>query len=393
MHGYLSRRLEEKLEKSLKRSPVVAILGPRQCGKSTLAKSYLTKIKGKQKIIYLDLQNRSDLNKLNELELFFDEYRDHLICFDEIQLYPELFYKLRSEIDKDRHNARFLILGSASRDLIRQSSESLAGRIAYLELTPLLFTEILDTKETLSLKEEHKHWLRGGFPDSFLAENDEDSYEWREDFIKTFLERDIPQLGFQINTNAMKRFWQLLSHYHGQTLNYSKIAEVSELSIPSVKNYLDLLEATYMIRLLQPYEANLKKRLIKSPKLYIRDSGLFHNLIKVDNFASLLAHPCLGASWEAYAIENILNHFKNPEAYFMRSSNGAELDLIVKTRKNKLLAFEFKASKAPKLSRGFYEMMTSIKIDEAYLISPVENSYPYKQNIRVANLNLELADN
>jgi predicted AAA+ superfamily ATPase len=393
MHGYLSRRLEEKLEKSLKRSPVVAILGPRQCGKSTLAKSYLTKIKGKQKIIYLDLQNRSDLNKLNELELFFDEYRDHLICFDEIQLYPELFYKLRSEIDKDRRNARFLILGSASRDLIRQSSESLAGRIAYLELTPLLFTEILNTQGKLSLKEEHKHWLRGGFPNSFLAENDEDSYEWREDFIKTFLERDIPQLGFQINTNAMKRFWQLLSHYHGQTLNYSKIAEVSELSIPSVKNYLDLLEATYMIRLLQPYEANLKKRLIKSPKLYIRDSGLFHNLIKVDNFASLLAHPCLGASWEAYAIENILSHFKNPEAYFMRSSNGAELDLIVKTRKNKLLAFEFKASKAPKLSRGFYEMMTSIKIDEAYLISPVEESYPYKQNIRVANLNLELADN
>jgi uncharacterized protein len=393
MHGYLNRKLEEKLEKSLKRSPVVAILGPRQCGKSTLAKSYLTKIKGKQKIIYLDLQNRSDLNKLNELELFFDEYRDHLICFDEIQLYPELFYKLRSEIDKDRRNTRFLILGSASRDLIRQSSESLAGRIAYLELTPLLFTEILNTQGTLSLKEEHKHWLRGGFPNSFLAENDEDSYEWREDFIKTFLERDIPQLGFQINTNAMKRFWQLLSHYHGQTLNYSKIAEVSELSIPSVKNYLDLLEATYMIRLLQPYEANLKKRLIKSPKLYIRDSGLFHNLIKVDNFASLLAHPCLGASWEAYAIENILSHFKNPEAYFMRSSNGAELDLIVKTRKNKLLAFEFKASKAPKLSKGFYEMMTSIKIDEAYLISPVEESYPYKQNIRVANLNLELADN
>ena len=393
MHGYLNRKLEEKLEKSLKRSPVVAILGPRQCGKSTLAKSYLTKIKGKQKIIYLDLQNRSDLNKLNELELFFDEYRDHLICFDEIQLYPELFYKLRSEIDKDRRNTRFLILGSASRDLIRQSSESLAGRIAYLELTPLLFTEILNTQGTLSLKEEHKHWLRGGFPNSFLAENDEDSYEWREDFIKTFLERDIPQLGFQINTNAMKRFWQLLSHYHGQTLNYSKIAEVSELSIPSVKNYLDLLEATYMIRLLQPYEANLKKRLIKSPKLYIRDSGLFHNLIKVDNFASLLAHPCLGASWEAYAIENILSHFKNPEAYFMRSSNGAELDLIVKTRKNKLIAFEFKASKAPKLSKGFYEMMTSIKIDEAYLISPVEESYPYKQNIRVANLNLELADN
>lgn len=393
MHGYLSRKLEEKLEKSLKRSPVVAILGPRQCGKSTLAKSYLTKIKKKQKIIYLDLQNRSDLNKLNELELFFDEYRDHLICFDEIQLYPELFYKLRSEIDKDRRNTRFLILGSASRDLIKQSSESLAGRIAYLELTPLLFTEILDTKEALSLKEEHKHWLRGGFPDSFLAENDEDSYEWREDFIKTFLERDILQLGFQINTNAMKRFWQLLSHYQGQTLNYSKIAEVSELSIPSVKNYLDLLEATYMIRLLQPYEANLKKRLIKSPKLYIRDSGLFHNLIKVDNFGSLLAHPCLGASWEAYAIENILNNFKNPEAYFMRSSNGAELDLIVKTRKNKLLAFEFKASKAPKLSKGFYEMMTSIKIDEAYLISPVEGSYPYKQNIRVANLNLELADN
>ena len=393
MHGYLNRKLEEKLEKSLKRSPVVAILGPRQCGKSTLAKSYLTKIKGKQKIIYLDLQNRSDLNKLNELELFFDEYRDHLICFDEIQLYPELFYKLRSEIDKDRRNTRFLILGSASRDLIRQSSESLAGRIAYLELTPLLFTEILNTQGTLSLKEEYKHWLRGGFPNSFLAENDEDSYEWREDFIKTFLERDIPQLGFQINTNAMKRFWQLLSHYHGQTLNYSKIAEVSELSIPSVKNYLDLLEATYMIRLLQPYEANLKKRLIKSPKLYIRDSGLFHNLIKVDNFASLLAHPCLGASWEAYAIENILSHFKNPEAYFMRSSNGAELDLIVKTRKNKLLAFEFKASKAPKLSKGFYEMMTSIKIDEAYLISPVEESYPYKQNIRVANLNLELADN
>ena len=261
MHGYIERSLEKELRKKLTNSPVVAILGPRQCGKTTLAKKVISDMPS----VYLDLQNRTDLNKLNEPEIFLESYRDKLICLDEIQLKPDFFSYLRSEIDKDRRNGRFLILGSASRDLIKQSSESLAGRISYLDLSSFMYEEV---KAEYSWQEL---MLKGGFPDSLLAEDDEVSFDWRSDFIRTFLERDIPALGFNIPVPIMEKLWVLLSHYHGQTINYNKLANVVDVTQQTLKKYLAILEQTYMIRFLQPFEANIKKRLIKSPKVYIRD--------------------------------------------------------------------------------------------------------------------------
>ena len=249
MHGYIQRKKEKKLRSALSRSPAVAILGPRQSGKSTTAKRFLKDTPS----VYLDLQDRVDRNKLSEPELFFDRYRDKLICLDEIQLLPEFFSVLRSEIDKDRRPGRFLILGSASRDLIKQSTESLAGRIAYIDLTPFI------VKEIANITNWSDTWLRGGFPESILAGNDMDSFDWRLDFIRTFMERDIPNLGFNIPVPIIERLWMLLAHYNGQTINYHKLATAADISIPTLKKYLAILEQTYMIRLLPPAETNLKK--------------------------------------------------------------------------------------------------------------------------------------
>ncbi|RKX42410.1 MAG: hypothetical protein DRP64_09900 [Verrucomicrobia bacterium] len=264
MHTYIRRLAEKKLRQALDRSPGVAILGPRQCGKSTLAREFLADVDS----VILDLQDRTDVNKLNEPELFFDYHRTKLICLDEIQRLPEFFGVLRSEIDRDRRPGRFLILGSASQDLIKQTTESLAGRIAYLDLTPFLVEEIAAIGQWQTL------WLRGGFPDSFLADGDENSFDWRRDFIRTFLERDIPSFGYAIPVPAMERLWRLLAHYHGQTLNFAKIAEAADLSVPTLKKYLTILEQTYMVRLLRPREMNVKKRLVKSPKVYLRDVNI-----------------------------------------------------------------------------------------------------------------------
>jgi len=377
MHGYIKRLLEEKLKTKLKNSPVVAILGPRQCGKTTLAKELINEIPS----IYLDLQKRSDLNKLNEPEIFLEKYRNELVCLDEIQLKPDFFSYLRSEVDEDRRNGRFLILGSASRDLIRQSSESLAGRISYLDLTPFLYDEIKELYDWQNLI------LRGGFPDSIMAENDETSFEWRTDFIRTFLERDIPALGFNIPVPVIEKLWVLLSHYHGQTVNYSKLANAVDISQQTLKKYIAILEQTYMVRLLQPFDANIKKRLIKSPKIYLRDSGILNALQNIETFDSLLSNPILGAVWEGLAIENIIYKFKDHKPYYLRTSNGAEVDLIME-KAGKLTVYEFKFSKAPKPSRGFYEIIKDLGIEDQknYIIAPIDESYEYKKNIWVKNL-------
>jgi len=299
MHGYVKRMQEAKLHKARSRSPAVAILGPRQSGKSTIARMLLKSVPS----VYLDLQDRVDRNKLSEPELFFDRYRDQLICLDEIQLLPEFFSILRSEIDKDRRPGRFLILGSASRDLIKQSTESLAGRIAYIDLTPFVVKELADISTWSDI------WLRGGFPESVLAENDTDSFDWRLDFIRTFMERDIPNLGFNIPIPVIERLWLLLAHYNGQTINYSKLAAAADISIPTLKKYLSILEQTYMVRLLPPAETNLKKRLVKSPKIYLRDSGILHALLDIEQYDFLLSNPMAGASWEGFVIENIITEY------------------------------------------------------------------------------------
>ena len=375
MKTYFRRNLEQELTDALSRAPVVAILGPRQCGKSTLAKECL-----KQKdSIYLDLQNRVDRNKLSEPELFVELYRDKLICLDEIQLMPEFFRFLRSEVDANRTSGRFLILGSASRELIKQSSESLAGRIAYLQLTPLLINEIEEPANWQT------HWIRGGFPDSFLSRSESASLAWRNDFIQTFLNRDIPSLGFNIPASLMERLWRLLAHYHGQTINYSKLANCLDITTASVKKYLFLLEQTYMIRLLQPMEVNIKKRIIKAPKVYLRDSGILHKLLDIESFDQLLSNPHIGSSWEGYCIEHIINKLSGWRPSFLRTTNGAEVDLVME-KGSQTLFFEFKMSKAPKLQRGFMELKNDINPRHSWVISPVDSPYPLKNGVTVSSL-------
>ncbi len=381
MHGYITRRMEMEIEGAMARSPAVAILGPRQCGKSTTAKHILQNIPS----VYLDLQNRVDRNKLDEPELFFDRYRDKLICLDEIQLLPDFFSVLRSEIDRDRRPGRFLILGSASRDMIRQATESLAGRIAYMNLTPFLQNEVAHVSTWSNL------WFRGGFPESLLSENDANSFAWRLDFIRTYMERDIPNLGMSIPVPVIGRLWLLLAHYHGQTLNYNKLAGAADISIPTLKKYLAILEQTYMLRLLPPWEANLKKRLVKSPKIYLRDSGILHALLDIEGYDNLLANPVAGASWEGFVIENLMALHPRWQASFVRTSNGAEADLVLE-REGRRHLFECKLSKAPKPSRGFHELVEQIQPESAWVVAPVDEPYEIAKGIMVcspAQLNIK----
>jgi predicted AAA+ superfamily ATPase len=375
MHGYITRLLEDKIHRSMSRSPATAILGPRQCGKSTTARMMLKN----RPSIYLDLQDRVDRNKLAEPELFFDRYREKMICLDEIQMLPEFFSILRSEIDKDRRPGRFLILGSAARDLIRQSTETLAGRIAYLDLSPFLIHEVSPSIPWSDL------WLRGGFPESTLAKDDADSFDWRLDFIRTFMERDIPGLGFNIPVPVIERLWLLLAHYHGQTVNYHKLAAAADISIPTLKKYLAILEQTYMLRLLPPAETNLKKRLIKSPKVYLRDSGILHALLDIETYDNLLAHPIAGASWEGFVIENIIACYSRWNPSFMRTANGAEMDLVLE-RAGRRHVFECKLSKAPKPSRGFYELIDAVQPASAWVIAPVDAPYEISEKVTVCPL-------
>ena len=375
MREYITRALESDLQRALKRAPAVAILGPRQCGKSTLAKAFIRDLDA----VYLDLQKRSDRAKLDEPELYMDQHRNELVSLDEIQRLPEFFAFLRSEIDVDRRPGRFLILGSASRDLIRQSSESLAGRIAYLELTPFRLNEVACHVGWQRL------WIRGGFPDSLLASDEQASCDWRGDFIQTFLERDIPGLGFSIPVPTMERLWRLLAHYHGQTVNFSKLAGAVDVSIPTLKKYLAILEQTYMVRLLPPCEANVKKRLVRSPKVYLRDSGLLHSLLEIDELDHLLCHPVMGASWEGLELEHIIAALPGWRASFLRTSNGAEADVVMQ-RGDRTLLFECKCSKAPSPRRGFFELIDDVKPEESYLVAPVDEPYVTKRGVRVISL-------
>jgi predicted AAA+ superfamily ATPase len=375
--GYRHRNLETRLQKYQQIFPVVAILGPRQCGKSTLIKHVLS---GSPEVVFLDLQKEEDLNKVQDPVLFFRMNEHKTICLDEIQLKPDLFRVMRSLIDEDRRPNRFILSGSASLKLIQQSSESLAGRIGYLSLTPFEFDELPEM-------EIPNYWNRGGFPDSVLAENDEYSYIWRENFIRTYVERDIPQLGYSISSMQFRRFIRLCAHYHGQVLNYNKMASAMELSNSTIRRFLDLLEQTFLIRTLPPFETNSKKRLIKSPKLYLRDAGLLHYLLGIPTMNELLANPALGASWEGLAIEQILTVAEGVfEAGFYRTSHGVETDLVLNTPKG-LILVECKASTAPALTRGFYTSIQDLKPQQAYLLAPISGpSYPLNNTITITGI-------
>jgi hypothetical protein len=361
--------------------PAVAILGPRQCGKTTLARAVTAEINN---CIYLDLERPSDRNKLHEPELFFRENQSRLVCLDEIQRIPEIFTVLRSVIDSSDRNGQFLILGSASPDLIRQSSESLAGRIAYIELPPFVPTEVIKPEgETHQLLNDY--WLKGGFPRSYLSRDEKKSMNWRKNFILTFLERDIPQLGLRISAESLRRFWMMSAHYHGQISNLSKLGESLGVSHTTVRSYIDLLVNTFMLRKIAPFETNLKKRLVKSPKFYLRDTGILHALLDLETYDDLMGHPVFGASWEGLVLENVSMKFQGWNNGFYRTAAGAELDLVLEKRGYRI-AIECKASAAPQVTQGFWNCIQDLKIKKAWVIAPVDSAYPLGKNVTVSPL-------
>ncbi|QBN19866.1 ATP-binding protein [Flavobacterium nackdongense] len=378
MHDFIHRKIEATVQQYLKIFPVVAVLGPRQCGKSTLVKT-LAAHWGDS--LYLDLQSDGDLAKLDQPSFFFESNANKIICLDEIQLVPQLFSVLRSVVDKNRHNGKFVLLGSASRDLIQQTSESLAGRIGMVYLSPFTLNE-LDQLEGFSL---NAFWLRGGFPDSYLADSNDFSEIWRANFIKTFIERDIPQLGFQIPALQLKRLLVMCAHNQGQLINFSKLGESLGLTHPTIRRYIDLLEQTFILRTVLPFEANVKKRLVKSPKVFVRDSGVLHQLLAISDFNSLLSHPVFGSSWEGVVVENVIVNKPDWNYYFYRTATGDEMDLILE-KGNQRIAIECKASTAPKLTKGFYRALEVVQPQRTFVIIPAPVSYEIGPNITVCGL-------
>lgn len=384
MNLYIQRKTRNVLIKYLEIFPAIALLGPRQCGKSTLVKS----LKNDLDILYLDMQNEADLNKISDPALFFEVNSTKIICIDEIQLIPELFSILRSEIDKKRTNGKFILLGSASREIIQKTAESLAGRIGLLNLSPFTFSEL---KNEINF-ELNTFWLRGGFPDSYLAVNDDYSKIWRNNYIKTYVERDIPQLGFDIPALQLKRLLTMCAHNQGQLLNSSKLGESLGLTHPTIKRYIDLLEQTFILRTIPAFEINIKKRLIKAPKVYVRDSGLLHQLLQIDTFNDLLGNPVFGSSWEGFVIENIIENMPDWNYFFYRTATGDEVDLILQ-KGNRTIVVECKASKAPKVTKGFWKAIDVLAPEKTYIIAPINEIYPIKDKVFVCGIKQFLHQN
>lgn len=363
----------EFLDNAVRRSPVTALLGPRQCGKTTLARIFA---QGRH-ATYFDLESQPDLRRLQNPELVLGALNG-LVVLDEIQVQPELFNALRVLADRPDNSCRFLILGSASPQIVKDVSETLAGRVEFIELSGFNMQEIgTDSKSTL--------WLRGGYPRSYLADSDEDSLAWREGFVRTFLERDIPQLGITIPAAAMRRFWTMLAHYHGRIWNASQLARSMGLSDKTIRSYLDILTATYMVRQLQPWHANVAKRQVRAPKIYFRDSGLLHNLLGIRDYHALLGQPQLGASWEGFTIEQILLCFRPAEAYFWSTYSGAEIDLFF-NHKGRRYGFEVKFNEAPKVSKSMRIVTEDLDLDHLWIIYPGKAQYPVHEKITILPL-------
>jgi len=371
------------VQEALNRQAAVALIGPRQVGKTTLA----LKIAEERQGLYLDLESREDRAKLAEPALFLKDYEDQLVILDEIHRVPELFQTLRGLIDQGRRRGkktgRFLILGSASIELLRQSGESLAGRIEYVDMAPLnvLETEAIDSTV-------NKLWVRGGFPDSFLAESDEDSLLLRKSFIRTYLESDVPQFGPRIPSETLDRLWTMLSHNQGTLLNASRLASGLSVSAPTVTSYIDLLVDLLLVRRLQPLHANTGKRLVKSPKVYVRDSGLLHALLDIADYNELSGHPVVGPSWEGFVIENILGVVPDRTmASFYRTAAGAEIDMVLELPGRRgLWAIEIKRSLAARIERGFHLACDDIKPDRRFVIYPGSESYPIGSSVEATGL-------
>jgi len=379
----IKRRLESQIIEALKRTPSVALLGPRQVGKTTIALN----ISETTPSVYLDLENRRDLQKVQDIEAFHVENSDKLIVLDEVQRLPEIFAPLRGIIDQERRKGnragQFLFLGSASIDLLQQSSESLAGRIAYMELHPIDAIEYADN----SLDKLNSLWVRGGFPESLLSASDPNSLDWRHDFIKTYLERDIPQLGPRIPAETLERFWTMLAHNQGSVLNASHLARNLDVSGTTIGRYLDLMTDLLLVRRLKPWTANVGKRLIKAPKIYVRDSGITHALLNIPDYNSLLGHPVVGGSWEGFVIENIMSVAPSRvQPYYYGTPRGAEIDLVLEFSDGVKWAIEIKRSSAPSISKGFYSGCEDINPDKRFVIYSGLETFSMGQNITAISL-------
>lgn len=374
----LTRRIQSNLKDQLDQFPAVALLGPRQVGKTTLA---MELAKGRPSI-YLDLESDSDRNKLTEPELYLSSHQDKLVILDEVHRLPGLFNNLRGLIDSARRQGKksgqFLLLGSASLELLKQSGESLAGRISYLELAPF---DISETENADQL------WLRGGFPDSFTASSDARSLNWRKNFVRSYLERDIPQFGPRIPAETLRRFWTMLAHVQSGLLNSAALARGLAVDNKTINRYLDLLVDLLLVRRLQPWHGNTGKRLTRSPKIYIRDSGIVHALLGIPSFETLLGHPVQGNSWEGFVIESLLSLAPvETQASFYRSSGGAEIDLILEFAGGETWAIEIKRSLKPNVNKGFHSACEDVKPQRKFLVYPGNERYPMSNNIEVAGL-------
>ena len=374
------RHLQALLAEELQLSPAVALLGPRQVGKTTLALEVARDIPH----IYLDLESERDRSKLAQSELYLESHLDKLVILDEVHRAPGLFPVLRGLIDQARRMGRasgqYLLLGSASLNVLQQSSETLAGRIAYLELTPLNVMEVgQDSVEPL--------WLRGGFPQSLSAPSDARSLRWRENFISTYLERDIPQFGPRIAAETLRRFWTMLAHHQGGMLNVAHLSRNLGVDVKTVQSYIDLLCDLLLVRRLAPWHTNTGKRLVKAPKVYVRDSGLVHALLNIETREALLSHIVVGASWEGYCIETLLACApKGVTGYFYRTGGGAEIDLLLTWPGGELWAIEIKRSSAPKVERGFHSACDDLNPSQKWVVYPGQENYPISADIQAISL-------
>jgi predicted AAA+ superfamily ATPase len=374
----IKRNAENTVLDLLKGFPCVAIIGPRQVGKTTLAKQIQQRF---DKTLYLDLELRGDFLKLDDPETYLGQFEDRLIIIDEVQRKKELFPTLRALIDQNRKAGRFLLLGSAAPDLLRNSSESLAGRIAYHELTPFLIPEIYPDHLIEDL------WLRGGFPDAYL----QGKYwlEWMNNFTRTYFERDLPNLGFTADSITGERLWSMLAHYHGNLINYAEIGKSLEYSVHTIKKYITFLENAFLVRIVEPYYSNAKKRLVKTPKVYIRDSGLMHYLSGIENLEQLYGHPKKGASWEGFIIEQIIPLLpSNRKIYFYRTHDGAELDLVITKAGHPVASIEIKFGSGFKPSRGNTEAIQFLKTTRNFIIVKEDEDYLLSSGFRVCGLHV-----
>jgi hypothetical protein len=358
---------------AVRRSRVVALLGPRQCGKTTLARQFVPP----DSLNYFDLEDPRSVARLSEPDIALRPLKK-LVVIDEIQRRPDLFPLLRVLADRSPLPARFLILGSASEDLLQQSSETLAGR---LETVPLEGFRLSD----LGASAQNRHWLRGGFPLAYTARRESDSVSWRRQFLQTFLERDMPQLGIQIPAIALRRFWNMVAHYHGQIWNAAELSRALAVNETTVRRYLDLMTGVFMVRQLPPWFENLGKRQVKSPKIYVRDSGLLHSLLGITNRLDLENHPKVGASWEGYAVEEVLKSFRPDEAYYWATYNGAELDLLL-FKDGRRIGIECKRADAPELTRSMRSALTDLKLDHLYVLYPGDKTYALGKKVEVVTL-------